>query len=574
MTRKKLYATIFVILLTILFVMQSCENKPLNTTKKKSNLTEINRLIELGHYRFDEGKFDSAYYYFNKAKNTAIIKRDTSRILHSFAFMANTEYIQGDYSGSEDTAIEAFPYMKNSNKYPYGTWDIYKVLGDNDRFRFDYKNALYYYTKLLNLKKEDLELQALTKNNISTVYIENQNFKKAVQILLPLTFKKEVINDKETYSTILNNLGYSYFKLGNSKSISYLIQSIKINKQIKNEKLLILNYINLSKYYQKINTTLSENYARIAYEKATRTKMVDERLQILKLLIQTSTGNQSKKHALDYIRINDSLTKARQIAKNQFAKMKYDSKKEKSENQKLKAEKLLQLKKEKNEIITLFCLGGIGIVSTLLFINFLICKNKREKIQTSIDTETRISKKIHDEIANDVFNTIAFAETKDLSFNKNKEILLSNLDSIYTTTRDISRENNSLLKESQFKLELEDMITRFNSNDVNIIVKDLDNIDWNALNNIKKTIVYRVLLELLVNMKKHSKSSLTVLTFNYNKNNLEINYCDNGDGAILDKIISGNGIQNIKNRILDSEGNITFETEPNKGFKTNFIIPL
>lgn len=575
MVSKKFYVLIFGILFTILIVLQSCEKKAISTAaKKKSNLNEINCLIDLGHNYYNKGKFDSAYYYYNKAKNSAILKKDTSRILHSYMWMAEIEINQGDYSDSETAAIEAFPYMKNGNKYPHDIWDIYEVLGNNNRLRLDYKNALYYFTKSLNFKKEDLELQAFTKNNISATYMDMQDYKKAVQILLPLTLKKDVIIDKASYSIILSNLGYSYFKLGNSKALHYLLESLKINKQIKNERCLVTNYINLSEYYQKINSSLSKKYAFIAFKKATHAKMGDERLKSLKLLVQISTGNQSKKYALDYIRINDSLTKARQIAKNQFAKIKYNSNKEKTENQKLKAEKLLQLKKEKNEIITLFCLGGIGIVSTLLFINFLICKNKREKLQTSIDTETRISKKIHDEVANDVFNTIAFAETKDLSYNKNKEILLSNLDSIYTTTRNISRENNSSLKESQFKAELKDMITRFNSNDVNIIIKDFDNIDWNTLKNIKKTIVYRVLLELLVNMKKHSKCSLVVLTFNYNKNNLEINYCDNGNGAILNEIISGNGIQNIRNRILDSEGNITFETEPNKGFKTNFTIPL
>lgn len=575
MVNKKFYALIFGILFTILIVLQSCEKKAISTaTTKKSNLNEINYLIELGHNYYNKRKFDSAYYYFNKAKNASIIKKDTSRILHSYMWMAEIEINQGDYSDSETAAIEAFPYMKNGNKYPYDIWDIYEVLGNNNRLRLDYKNALYYFTKSLNFKKEDLELQAFTKNNISATYMDMQDYKKAIQILLPLTLKKDFIIDKASYSIILNNLGYSYLKLDNSKSLNYLFQSLKINKQIKNEKCLVTNYINLSEYYQKINSSLSKKYAFIAFKKATHAKMGDERLKSLKLLVQISTGNQSKKYALDYIRINDSLTKARQFAKNQFAKIKYNSNKEKTENQKLKAEKLLQLKKEKNEIITLFCLGGIGIVSTLLFINFLICKNKREKLQTSIDTETRISKKIHDEVANDVFNTIAFAETKDLSYNKNKEILLSNLDSIYTATRNISRENNNSLKESQFKAELKDMITRFNSNDVNIIIKDLDNIDWNTLKNIKKTIVYRVLLELLVNMKKHSKCNLVVLTFNYNKNNLEINYCDNGNGAILNEIISGNGIQNIRNRILDSEGNITFETEPNKGFKTNFTIPL
>jgi hypothetical protein len=39
-----------------------------------------------------------AYYYFNKAKNAAEIKKDTSRIINSL-LMAQIQRHQGDYVG-------------------------------------------------------------------------------------------------------------------------------------------------------------------------------------------------------------------------------------------------------------------------------------------------------------------------------------------------------------------------------------------------------------------------------------------------------------------------------------------
>ena len=83
-----------------------------------------------------------------------------------------------------------------------------------------------------------------------------------------------------------------------------------------------------------------------------------------------------------------------------------------------------------------------------------------------------------------------------------------------------------------------------------------------------------MLQELLVNMKKHSNCSLVMLIFKKNKNNLEINYSDNGAGAPIDELIKGKGLQNVRNRILDVKGNITFESEPNKGFKSSIVLPL
>ena len=118
------------------------------------------------------------------------------------------------------------------------------------------------------------------------------------------------------------------------------------------------------------------------------------------------------------------------------------------------------------------------------------------------------------------------------------------------------------------------MISNFNTDAVTILTNGMDSVNWNALETNKKIIVYRVLQELLVNMKKHSNCSIVMIIFKKNKNNLEINYSDNGAGAPIDKIISGNGLENVRNRILDVKGNITFESEPNKGFKSNIVLPL
>jgi len=83
-----------------------------------------------------------------------------------------------------------------------------------------------------------------------------------------------------------------------------------------------------------------------------------------------------------------------------------------------------------------------------------------------------------------------------------------------------------------------------------------------------------VLQELLVNMKKHSQCSLVVISFKKIENKLQIDYSDNGLGSTFDKINSRNGLQNVENRILAINGTITFDTKPEKGFKTSFKIPI
>ena len=574
MTSKNIYILIFSLLLAMLLALQSCEKKPLKTTKKQDNKVKINRLILLGETKYQKMEFDSSYYYFNKVKSLCDVKKDTSEIIYSLINIAAIEQNQGNYYESENTVTKAIPLLINNTK-PSHHWGIYTTLGINYMFLHEYKRAIYYHNKASKLKTDKTRIQD-SKNNIALVYMEQQDYQKAIQILLPLTLDKGFISNEDRY-IILDNLGYCYFKLGDSKAIYYFKKSLKLRKIKKDEWGLITSYSRLAEFYLKKNPRLAYKYSLLAYEKATKIKDINDRLISLTSLIKSSEGNESKKYALDYIRINDSNNKAKQIAKNQFAKMKYDSKNEREENQKLKIDNIqneFQLEQQKNRVLLLFYFITIGIIATLGIVKYLYSKNKTDKIKTTIETENRISKKLHDEVANDLFQTIAFTETQDLGSNENKALLLSNLGNIYSATRNISRENSPLIKGIEFETEIKELLSGFNSKTVNIIANGIEQVDWKKLDNIKKIIVYRVLQELLINMKKHSNCSLAMLIFKKNKNNLEINYSDNGAGAPIDEIIKGKGLQNVRNRILDVKGNITFESEPNKGFKSNIVLPL
>jgi signal transduction histidine kinase len=574
MILKKSHFPILV-LLTLLLLLQSCEKKPINKPKINSNITEIDRLIDLGDKHFESVAYDSAYYYHNKAKSLCNAKKDQTRIIYSLVRMSEIQQNQGDYSGSETTAIEAIPFLTKTMDPAYEC-SIYNLLGIVYMKLYDYDNALYYYNMGLNLKIDEVR-KLKFKHNIAVVYMAKEDYNRAIQVLLPLTLKNEVIKDSASFSKVIDNLGYSYFETGNSKGITYLDQALKIKIRLKDDLGMASSYINLTKYYNQINPGLANNYALLAYEKATKANNVDHRLESLALLIQNSSGNESKIYSEKYIHINDSITKVRQNARNQFAKIKYDSKKDKEENLVLKnqkAENLLELEIQKNRNLFLYFMILIGILSTIFLYYFLKAVNKKEKIQTSYETETRIAKRLHDELANDVYQTMAFAETQDLSSSQNKELLLTNLDTIYSRTRNISKENSAIDTGLNFVAGLKEMISGFNTDTVTILITSMDSVNWNELEINKKIIVYRVLQELLVNMKKHSHCSLVVITFKIIENKLQIDYSDNGLGAAFDKINSKNGLQNVENRILAIKGTITFDTKPDKGFKTSFTIPI
>ena len=574
MILKKLLFPIYILLLLLLFVLQSCKKEQQNIPKSKS-IANYTKYITLAEKYFENQKNDSAFYYYNKIKSTSDVSTDNEKIIYSLLKMAIIQQNEGDYSSSETTATEALLlFQKDTN--PAYKCSLFNILGINYENLYDYNNAVYYYNQAYNQADNELQ-KAVLKNNIAVVYMDKEDYRRSINILLPLTLKKEIPNGAENNARALDNLGYSYFLIGNAKSLEYLNRSLKIRKQINDNFGIMASYIHFSEFYKDSKPNESYNYARLAYEKATEINSVNTRLKSLALLVESSIGNESKKFSMLHLHINDSINKVRQKARNQFAKIKYDSKKEKEDNVNLKsqkAENALQLERQKNRNLLLYFVVGIIIMISIFISNFLVAKNKREKIITSYNTEIRIAKKLHDELANDVYQTMAFAETQDLSTGHNKEVLLNNLETIYSRTRNISKENSIVETGAHFLPNLKEMMSGFNTNEVNILTNGIDSINWATVENNKKITIYRVLQELLVNMKKHSQCNLVVLTFKKNENKLQIEYSDNGIGATFDEKKSRNGLQNVENRIQAIKGTVTFDTKSNKGFKVTILFPI
>jgi signal transduction histidine kinase len=573
MIAQKLHFPNFYLLLILFFTIGSCtKNKSIAKEQKINTAYKI----YIGHAEkyFANSQYNRAFFYYNKSKLACDPSKDNDKIIYSLLKMSIIQQIQGDYSSSETTATEAIPFFQKTTT-SYYKCAVYNILGANYKNLFDYKNALYYFKQAYNLAEDKLQ-KSILKNNIAVVYMDKNDFYKAIEILLPLTLKKEVLDNDENHARILDNLGFSYFRIGNTqKGLHYLNQSLNIREQIKDDFGITSTYQHLSEFYSKTNPDLSNHYAQLSYAKATKVNNTNDRLESLELLIKNSFGNQSKELTANYLRINDSLNQARQKAKNQFAKIKYDSTKEKNENLVLKAQKAenaLELEQQKNKNYISYFVIILGIISTVFSFYHLKNRNKKEKQKAVYESETRISKKLHDELANDVYQTMAFAETQDLQNPVKKETLLGNLEKIYSQTRNISRENSKIETGDEYEETLKEMLSGYSNGQAQIIIKDNGDIQWGKINFEKKIAIYRVLQELLVNMKKHSQCTFAVISFDAGDKHFAIEYSDNGIG-IKDNLILKNGLLNVENRIHAVGGTITFDAETNKGFKAKIAIP-
>lgn len=576
----RLIILILILLAGSLYLLNSEVKDIKPKPKSKSKLAEINKFIKKADFLFDH-KTDSSYFYYNKAIDLCKPKLDyVNRYVYALISIANLQQNVGDYTGSEETLTKTLPYLKKL-KTPKYEINYYTLTAYNYFNTYDNNMALYYHVKALNLAKKPFKRSEIL-NDIVIIYTSQGKYQRAVDIILPLLSKK-IKHDTDArrtinnYSVLLDNLGFCYYKLGNPKALDYLKESLKIKLELKEDFELIGTYTCFASFYEKTNPKLSKMYAEKSYISACKVNSATFKANSLASLIQKTEGNELKKYSLEYIKIIDSLIINRRKAKNQFMTIKYDSKQSKTENLQLKAQKAeneLELEKQKNRNI----ISYITIIFILGFIVFLYfhlkSKATKEKSKAIFESELRISKKLSDELTTDIYQILTFTENIDLGKEDNKEQLLNNLDSIYSRTRSISKENSPIVTDENFSIALKEMISGFKTPEINILLNGLETISFDKIEKNKKITIYRILHELLINMQKHSYATLVGISFKILHKKILVTYTDNGNGANLENLNATNGLQNIKNRIISIKGKMDIDSIPEKGFKVFIKFPV
>lgn len=560
----------FFCFIILLFLFSCKEKKPLSINTE-SIRKEALILRSKGLDNYGKQNFNTAFFEFNKSKQLYETLKDSANIGYALILMASIQQVNGDYYGSKETVTEALSYVKKNSLY---TAEINNKLGIADKELSLYDDAIFYYKEASKDYPDPIGKLA-SLSNIAPIYIQQKKYDNAIALLELISREKTLIPKVQAVNT--DNLGYAYFKNGmDVKGLRLMNQALQTKKEIKDTYASIESYLHLADYYSRKDINKSNTNALAAYNTATKLNSVDERLEALQILISNNHNAQGSIYVQKYFTLNDSIIKVRNNFKNKFAKIKYDAKKEKDENVKLhleRAKNQLSLQKANYLRIVFAIIFVFLVILIAILIRYYKNKNKAIEFKTSYNTETRIAKKIHDELANDVFNVIAFAESQPLSIESTKENLLQKLDDIYGRVRGISKENNSINTGIDFTKGLKDMLATYNTSERNIMVTNLESINWENIDNVKKITIGRILQELMVNMKKHSQANLVVIKFESDSKSILINYTDNGKGCEKDKI-SKNGLLNMESRIQAVKGTIDFDTEPDKGFKVKISMPV
>lgn len=526
-----------------------------------------------GEYERDNRNYPDAFLYYNKAKLTYKELADSTAAGYSSMRLAHLQLSYNDYYAAEKSATEAMALLKSGNNSTYLT-EVYNILGLCYTGTQQFPLAIDNYRNAQRLSATTADREVID-NNIGYIHILQKDYDKAIALFARLSKSPTVTRDTLALSRTFDNLGYSLLKNDDKvAALPFLMKALQLREHHRYTAALPSSYIHLSEYYAPLQPDLAVSYAEKAYVTSTVSNSIDDRIEALALLSRISKGPKLITYLQKRAALTDSIVTVRRQAENKFAKLQYDFSDKAKQVEKYKRETEIQELKTQNTTIV-FTASIVLIVLIVVFLYFIYrAKHRREKQLEAYHTETRISKKIHDELANDVYYTMTFAEQQNLADVENRETLLNNLDNIYSRTRDISYENNSITTGEGFAQDLKALLSRYNSQQVWVILAGFDSVPWHTLKPELQILLYRIIQELLTNMKKHSNCSRAVFSFRFEKKKVTIEYSDDGVGVQSEQTFFKKNLPIMENRIRGINGRLTFENTSGKGFRLAFTFPL
>ncbi|MEW7277889.1 ATP-binding protein [Aquimarina sp. 2201CG1-2-11] len=546
-------------------------------TKNKDSILIGRAYYKLGIYNKSLDKSLEGFDFLNQSFKIRRNIKDSINAGKSLMAMSNVQRILGDYNASKTTATDGLTYIENSSEYR-----LISGLYQNISIAFyelkNYKEALVWNDKIMHLlndsvARNDIRLTNIPifKNTRATILSEQKKYQESIAILKTVLSDKEFAEDTRRYPMILSNLAYIKFleNPDNPESENMFLEALRIREEEEDEFGIYRTNVDISRYYKYKDIEKARYHAYEAYEYVKGSGDYEALIEILTHI--TALDPESLEHHQCFKDASLKLIQLREKTREIYAPTRFENENLLKENE----EKNRKIAKVRNQN-TIFLLGILLLLISIGFAvyffrqrtKYLSQQNKIVQFQASYETETRISKRLHDELGNDIFQVMLQYQNDPHDPN-----IKEKLNSTYNKARDISRENNEFDTEETYAEELHNMLENYAKNGIRLIVIGFKNIPWSHFDKTVKITVYRVLQELMTNMQKHSKASLVKLVFSNAVDTLKITYSDNGVGMVKEHITSKNGLRNTEKRIQAIEGTLIFDAEKDKGFKAEIQIP-
>ena len=300
-------------------------------------------------------------------------------------------------------------------------------------------------------------------------------------------------------------------------------------------------------------------------------------------------------YSTEYIKINDSLQIEERKNRSRFSRIEYETGELASKNQSLLAQ---------NKMVILIGGGVSFLLSIILIVRYnssRLKERKFKKAKQEADNEIyklmleqnnkieegkqiekkRISRELHDGVMGKLtairLNLFVLSKRKD---DATIEKCLDHIAEIQSLEKEIKNiayelENNIFSDNINFETTIKNLFSAIeNHSDMDFKIEIDTKINWDNIDTMIKTQLYRILQEALHNIEKYSQASAVSLIIQFENAALNIEIADNGAGFDMKNSNDGFGLKNMKSRTSEIQGNMAIDSKPNLGTKINLIIPI
>lgn len=435
-----------------------------------------------------------------------------------------------------------------------GIYDNYGVLKE---MKNELDSALFFYDKSLRLKEKLKDKSGIpySLNKIALVKLM-QNKPNEAKSLLDNAFKiRNEINDVYGIAENLNFFGL-YFKQikDDQRAIAYFNKAIEWSKKHNFVYLTQENYKELATIYER------NNDFRTAYS------MFKNHIQTKDSILNLDIRNKQAELDIEY------------------------------ETEQKEKEILIQKAKlaEKN----FWILGGFSLAIIAVLIGFLFFNKQKQKTNQlikenelkdallKIETQNKlqeqrlkISRDLHDNIGSQLTFIISTIDNLKFGLKEKDEKIISKLSGLSSFTKETIAElrdtiwamNKDEISFEDLKIRISNFIenAQFASNGIDFQFSCQDDLAPISLSSIEGINSYRIIQEAINNALKHAKATKVRVEVLCQNQFIEIKIKDNGIGFDETKTGLGNGLNNLKKRANELNGEILVTSQLNKG---TFII--
>ncbi len=556
----------------------------------------------LGDYYDSQAISDSAFMFYNKAEKMYVNPSDNITLSKILINKANLQYKIGAFLGAQNTVFNVLGKIKDETHANNVLYDAYNLLGLIYNELEEHDNSVIYSNKALLISDdksipEEFQSKASSFNNIGFLHLNSKKYLVAKSYFQQGLEQNNLLKHKPALFAILSgNLAYAKYKLKETDGLPELFyRSLELSEKLKLTSGIFVNKIHLSEYFASRQDTLNAlKYSNEALFLAKSTNVSRDVLVALKQLSIIQPKNAAV-YNKEYIQINEELQKAERSMGEKFSRIEYETDQIKNQNSSLEV--------QNRNLVYAFSL--ITILGLFLYIikaqktknRVLLYKQQQQKAnediynlmisqQNTIETnrveeKKRVAQELHDGVLGRMFgvrmNLDGLNKYQDEEAVNQRRGYLSELKNIEQDIREISHDLNREKSEliNNFVAIVDNLFEEQRKTFQSKLISNIDrSIKWELLENVVKINLYRIIQESLQNINKYANANTIKVELKKKEDNLVLVISDDGVGfnAIVKK--KGIGIQNMRSRTKECNGDFHIKSKKGEGTISTVIIPI